>query len=105
MAKRTQSKFEVKSTRAKKAQHHNTHSVHDRKPKGNGTTKGAAIEKLLANANGASLAEMTKVTGWQPHSLRGFMSGTLTKRRGLTVISDKINGERRYRIAQAGARS
>lgn len=104
MAKRTQSKSEVTSKRAEKAQHRNKLSVHESKLKGNSTTKGAAIEQLLARASGASLAEMARVTGWQPHSLRGFMSGTLTKRRGLTVISEKFNGERRYRIAQAGAR-
>jgi len=104
MAKRTQSKSEGKSKRAEKAQHRNKLSVHESKPKENGTSKGAAIENLLTRASGASLAEMAKVTGWQPHSLRGFMSGTLTKRRGLTVISDKINGERRYHTAQTGAR-
>jgi hypothetical protein len=40
-----------------------------------------------------------KATGWQPHTVRGFVSGTLGKKMGLTVISTKgENGERSYSI-------
>ena len=52
---------------------------------------------LLNRQEGASLAELAEVTGWQPHSVRGAMSGAL-KRKGLTVKSEVTDGVRRYRI-------
>lgn len=56
---------------------------------------------LLRRGNGASIKEMEAATGWQAHSVRGFMSGTLKKRLGLEVVSvkDEKTGERRYQIA------
>jgi hypothetical protein len=40
-----------------------------------------------------------KVTGWQAHSVRGFLSGTVSKKLGLTVISTKVeDGERTYSV-------
>jgi len=47
---------------------------------------------------GASIAELSEATGWQTHSVRGFLSGTLRKKLGLTVISAKEDGGRRYRL-------
>jgi hypothetical protein len=42
-----------------------------------------------------------KFTGWQPHSVRGFVSGSLGKKMGLTVASTKReDGERVYKIAK-----
>ena len=55
------------------------------------------LEKLLKRRNGASIAEMTKATGWQQHSIRGAMAGAL-KKRGHAITSEKIDGTRRYRI-------
>jgi hypothetical protein len=49
----------------------------------------------------APLAEIAKATDWQNHSIRGFISGTLTKKMGLSVESAKNEaGERTHRIAQ-----
>ncbi len=40
-----------------------------------------------------------QVSGWQAHSVRGFLSGTAKKRLGLTVESFReADGVRRYRI-------
>lgn len=68
------------------------------------TTKPASkldtLEKLLKRKNGASIAEMTKATGWQQHSVRGAMAGAM-KKRGHTIASEKIDGTRRYRIEGA----
>jgi hypothetical protein len=65
-------------------------------------TKLDTLEKLLRSKNGASIAEMTKATGWQQHSVRGAMAGAI-KKRGATVASEKVDGTRRYRIEdQAG---
>lgn len=54
---------------------------------------------LLRQENGTTLAALMEATGWQAHSVRGFLSGTLGKKMGLTVISTKAeNGERTYSI-------
>jgi hypothetical protein len=48
---------------------------------------------------GATAKELLKTTSWQQHSLRGFISGTLGKKMGLTVTSTKgEDGERSYSI-------
>jgi hypothetical protein len=62
-------------------------------------TKGAAIVELLRREAGATLPELVTASGWQAHSVRGFLSGTLKKKHGLTVASEKADGIRRYRIA------
>ena len=55
--------------------------------------------ELLKRPGGASLKELMKVTGWQAHSVRGFLSGTVGKKMGLNVTSTKgENGERTYSI-------
>ena len=54
---------------------------------------------MLKQPGGATAKELMKLTGWQPHSLRGFLSGTVGKKMGLTVISTKgEDGERSYFI-------
>src|SRR5216683_2448056 len=51
-------------------------------------------------AGGVTLQELTKATGWQPHSVRGFLSGTIGRKMGTPVESFKSgDGERAYRIA------
>lgn len=63
------------------------------------TTKAAKIAGLLRRNNGATIAELAKATGWQDHSIRGFMSGTLKKRQGAVVRSSQEEGKsRRYFI-------
>lgn len=60
-----------------------------------------AILNLLKSKNGVSIEEMTKATGWQAHSVRGFLSGTAKKRMGLAVENElDKDGVRRYRIAE-----
>lgn len=62
-------------------------------------SKTETILDLLKRKDGATLAEIMKATDWQPHSVRGFISGTLGKKMGLTVASVKgEDGERRYSI-------
>ena len=56
---------------------------------------------LLRRKGGATLAEIAKATDWQNHSIRGFISGTLGKKMGLTVEASKNDaGERTYRLAK-----
>lgn len=62
-------------------------------------SKAAAVIALLKAKRGATIPEMMKATGWQSHSVRGFIAGSLRKRHGLEVISEKRDGEeRRYRL-------
>jgi hypothetical protein len=62
-------------------------------------SKSARIVDLLKQPGGATAKELMKLTGWQPHSLRGFLSGTVSKKMGLTVVSTKAeDGERTYSI-------
>ena len=68
-------------------------------------SKGDTILRMLLRKDGATIAEMAEVTGWQAHSLRGFLSGSLKKRKGIDIVSGcDGNGLRRYRIASQAAR-
>jgi hypothetical protein len=62
-------------------------------------SKTAKILDLLKRAGGATTKELMKATGWQPHSVRGFLSGTVGKKMGLAVTSVKgEDGERSYYV-------
>ncbi len=61
-------------------------------------SKTATVLAMLSSKNGASLTEMTGSTGWQDHSVRGFLSGTIKKKLGHKLGSELVQGERRYRI-------
>jgi hypothetical protein len=62
-------------------------------------SKTAKILALLKRRGRAALKELMKATGWQPYSVRGFLSGVLVKKMGLKVHSVKgAAGERRYSI-------
>ncbi len=62
-------------------------------------TKKQIALSLLERPKGASITEMQGALGWQAHSVRGFLAGTVRKMPGVTLVSDKIeNGPRRYRI-------
>lgn len=62
-------------------------------------SKTAKVLDMLRRSGGASLKELRKATGWQPHSVRGFLSGTLGKKMRLAVASTKSEGgERRYAL-------
>ena len=66
---------------------------------GRGDTKKAIVLELLRRKEGATIAEIAKATDWQNHSIRGFISGTITKKMGLAIDSSKTEGgERKYRI-------
>jgi hypothetical protein len=62
-------------------------------------SKTAKVLDLLKRAGGATAKELMKATGWQPHSVRGFLSGTVSKKMGLAVTSTKgEDGERTYSV-------
>jgi hypothetical protein len=62
-------------------------------------TKKAEVIDLMRRSQGATLAEIMELTGWQSHTVRGFVSGTLIKKLGLEVESFRSNEkERTYRV-------
>lgn len=72
-------------------------AVHQAKDRA-GPSKQEAVLALLQRAKGATLPEITEATGWQPHSVRGFLSGVLKKKLKLKVESSKDGSDRTYRI-------
>ena len=82
-------------------------SAGNRGPKNDGTAgpagsagKQQRLIDLLQRADGASLDELTVALGWQAHSVRGAIAGTIRKKLGFTVLSEKYPGRGRvYRIA------
>ena len=53
---------------------------------------------MLRSPDGASIAAMMKATGWQQHSVRGFLAGIVRKKLKLKLNSKKIDGSRVYSI-------
>lgn len=62
-------------------------------------SKKAVILAMLRGPEGATLGQIMEVTNWQPHTVRGFISGAIGKQLGLKVESTRTETrERRYRI-------
>jgi hypothetical protein len=62
-------------------------------------SKQARVIAMLRSPTGTTIAAIMKATGWQPHSVRGFLAGVVRKRLKLKLVSKKINGNRIYQIA------
>jgi len=54
---------------------------------------------MLQSPTGTTIAAVMKTTGWQQHSVRGFLAGVVRKRLKLKLVSKKVNGNRIYQIA------
>lgn len=72
-------------------------------------SKQALVIEMLKRPEGATIAQICEATSWQAHTTRGFFAGTIKKKLGLTIVSEKIEGpsgtpgagQRLYRIAEA----
>ena len=91
-----------KATSGKKAGKTGKSAKKGGKAKPAGAREGSKTEQvldLLKRPGGVTLKDLMKAIGWQPHSVRGFLSGTVGKKMGLTVTSTRgENGERTYLI-------
>ena len=67
--------------------------------KGEAASKQARVIAMLQSPTGATLAAMMQQTGWQQHSVRGFLAGVVRKKLKLELGSQKVDGNRVYRIA------
>jgi Protein of unknown function (DUF3489) len=63
-----------------------------------GDSKQARVLAMLYRKQGATIATMREATGWQPHSVRGFLTAVVRKKLGLVLVSEKIGEERLCRI-------
>jgi hypothetical protein len=65
-------------------------------------SKQSRVIAMLQSPTGATIAAMMKTTGWQQHSVRGFLAGVVRKRLNLKLASKKVDGNRVYQIVSVG---
>jgi hypothetical protein len=61
-------------------------------------TKHDRVLALLRSKGGTTIAAIVRATGWQPHSVRGFLASVVKRKLGLDLASEKTNSGRVYRI-------
>ena len=71
----------------------------------NRDSKQSRVVAMLQAPAGATIAGMMKATGWQKHSVRGFLAAVVRKRLKLKLTSEKVDGNRVYQIAGNKAKS
>jgi len=80
----------------------NTKKITQRASRSSGkTTKHDRVLGLLESKGGTTIAAISKATGWQPHSVRGFFAGVVRKKLGLTLESKTSKSGRIYWIVRA----
>lgn len=70
------------------------------------TSKAEIVLKKLRLARGVTVAQIMELTGWQSHSVRGFLSAVVRKKLRLNLVSEVgKDGQRRYRIVDDAAKA
>ena len=68
-------------------------------PRTRENSKQAQVIAMLRRPEGATIAQICEATGWQSHTVRGTFAGAFKKKLGLTITSDKVEGNQRvYRL-------
>lgn len=100
MAKSAKKQSTASSAMHSSAANPSKQPVDDTKTKNvNPNSKQSQVIAMLRSPMGATIAVMTKATGWQAHSVRGFLAGVVRNRLKLKLGSKKVDGTRVYRIA------
>jgi hypothetical protein len=103
MSKSAKKRTVVLSTTAVSAAKPVEHATDDAKSKkADSTSKQSRVIGMLQSPAGATITAMMKATGWQQHSVRGFLAGVVRKRLRFKLTSKKGAGERVYQIAGKG---
>src|SRR5258706_9206018 len=68
-------------------------------------TKHARIIAMPRTSAGATIVSLVTATGWQQHSVRGFLAGVVRKKLGLNLVSEQTDKGRVYRIKESKASS
>jgi hypothetical protein len=100
MSKSAKNRSPAKSAPSAKAAKPSTQVADDPKiKKPNPKSKQSRVIAMLQTSNGATITAMMKATGWQKHSVRGFLAGVVRERLKLKLESTKVGDDRFYRIA------
>jgi hypothetical protein len=92
--KRSPKSTAVRATTAKPPQP----AITDLEKRNDPSSKQARVIDMLQSPTGMTIAAMMKETGWQQHSVRGFLAGVVRKKLKLKLNSKKIDGSRVYRV-------